>query len=439
MRNVRDHNDVESWRAAWGAFSGSFSDLRRLAEILDKAIEADHNDRSRWSRWVLDTMQSRTVTGLAIDLELIQTFVILALGHVPPDGPPPEIDPMVWGRGRLDDPAAVVQEVVDNENLQPLLPDDRLDDRVRVLVAALEQMNSTRQRQDEDATIESPLDPSRVLDFEAAFREGWRSHLLVRAVCGAVGALEVVDGEAPTPSGGQVDRALHKGNFVSAGITVSWGGLPGDLGRQLADFEMRHLLERANGSPRHHVDDATSMGDALRAAIEDLRENGFGPSLVVVPSNWEMLNELRIDLSATRGGDVEVPAWVLPDKHRAFLGTVEGVPVIERYGYRTRAIYVLDLLAFGTFRTWRIEAEADGLNVEVTALDEEGAANVVAANPEFEAALSRAERIRRLRQQARLRAVAPFEFDIREPAAGRVIELPTRLRSDLDDDDQLTI
>jgi hypothetical protein len=69
-----------------------------------------------------------------------------------------------------------------------------------------------------------------------------------------------------------------------------------------------------------------------------------------------------------------------------------------------------------------------GVSVEVIPIDAERAATLVKETPDLfkdeRSKLAEDDKIAEVQEQVRLRAVAPFEFEIVEPAAARVIEVP---------------
>jgi hypothetical protein len=430
LRNVRNRGDAVRWIAAWQTFAGYFGDVPRLAEILDKGIAADWEDRGRWSNWVLDTLPKRAVHGIAVDLEFIQTFVVLALSLVSPDGPPPQIDPLKFGRGRLEDPRKTVLEVIEIENLKPLLPSDRLDERAEVLITALETMLKTQKASEEQAVIDAPLDENLVRSFIERLRESWRTARTVRAAFAAIGGVEVVEGELGERSGSQVKRWLTKGLFVSESRVFGVDRIAADYGHGLARWEWNTLLRAAEAAPATAAPAGADLAATVRAAIAELRDAGYEPSLVVMPMNWRVFQALDMTPAPNRGGDAEPPAWLQDEDDRGgFLGTVDGVPVLEEQHVPGERLYVFDLGAFAKFRERNVEDPPGPVRVELTYYDEEALREMVRKNRvNFEEGLDEDARVRMLQQQVLLDAVYPFEIAVVDDQAARYLEVPPELR-----------
>ena len=317
LRSVRERGDVDRWLPAWQMFAGYFGEVPRLAQILDKGIQADWEDRGRWSNWVLDTLPKREVHSLAVDGDFIQTFVVLALSLIPPDGPPPQIEPLEFSRGRLGEPRETVMGVLQIENLKPLLPADRPEERAEQLVIALERMQAAQKVNEEQALIDAPLEEDLVRAFADGVRAAWRTSRTLGAAFAAFGAVERVRGELAENSGSQVKRWLHKGLFVSEHRIYGLDQTAQDYGRGLAAWEWNALLREANEAPTALAPDDVSPAERLRLALAELREAGYEPSLVLAPIDWRTAQALELTLAPSRGGDAAIPAWLPEEEGRS--------------------------------------------------------------------------------------------------------------------------
>lgn len=433
LRNVRERGDIDRWTPAWRTFAGYFGDVPRLAQILDKGIEADWEDRGRWSNWVLDTLPKREVHGLAVDLEFIQTFVALALSLTSPDGPPPQIEPMKFSRGRLEDPRATVQGIIEIENLKALLPADRLQERADLLITALEQMQATQKANEEQTVTDAPLDEDLVQTFVDKLRAAWRSSRPLRAAFAAAGAIEVVEGELGDRSGSQVKRWLLKSLFVRESRVLGLDRIAEDYGRGLARLEWNALISEADASPAIAVPPEASAAGRLRAAVAELRDAGYEPSLVIAPTDWRTSQALELTPAPDRGGDAPIPAWLEDEESRAgFIGNVEGVPVLAQQNVPDDRLYVLDLGRFAKFREREVEDPPGPVSVEITSYDEDAIREMVREDRvNFEEELDDEARVRTLRQQVRLNAVYSFEIEVLDGGAARRVELGAALPADL--------
>lgn len=425
LRHVRDGSDG-AWSSAWTVFANYFGDVPRLASITELAVKADFEDRGRWSSWVLDTLPKGQVHGLAVDLEFIQTFVVRALDLVPPDGPAPDIEPMEWARGRLDDPADTVRGIAGQERLKPLLPDERLDERVDVLIEALNGANERRQELEDLRVIEAALDDEKVASFERVFRESFWPERWLRAAMVAAGALESVAGNPPDDAAGSyVSDWMSKGMFIEDATILGADMSANQLGLNLASHENSLLVPELRQSPRVAAAEGESIAQTVRRAIQELRDDGRNPTLILMPFNWQLYGALAPALSEARGGDAPVPDWFPGDSRAVYLGLVEDVPVCQIHRLQEEEIYVADLVEFVRWREWT--RGADGLEYELRAFTLAEAEQMVAENP-GDGGEEPEVLVRRTRMSVRLRAGVARKQNILDQDAARVIEIPEALR-----------
>lgn len=435
VRNVRDGGDIEQWLPAWGALRGYFSDPNRMLEILDKGIGEDWEDRGRWSWWVMETQTRRSrraAYGVAVDLEFIQTFVVLALSSVSADGPPPTLTPQKRVYSRLDDPRTTVRAVVDSDALRPLLPDDRIDERAEHLIAALEAMREQQRRADEDAAIAAPIDLDKIRAFEASLRSAWAE---AREVSKVLDAEAAAAGEPPANAGASWSQWFSKESFVAGSSVVGLDDVARDSGKSLAAWEWIALLSAAGGAPARAAD-GNPVATQIRAAIEELRAAGYTPSIVVVPMNWQLFTQDDLQWVSGRGGDAEMPRWLAGDVgNHAFLGYLDGVPIVEEYDslrgneLPPHVIYVLDLPRFARFREWETSAEGDSLEIALQSFDEAAAREAITTHRvNFDEGMTEEEKLRVLQLRLRISARYAFEIEAADLEAARRLEVPPEIR-----------
>jgi hypothetical protein len=437
VRNVRDGADPERWLPALGALRGYFSDPNRMLEILDKGIAEDWEDRGRWSWWVMETetrRSRRAVHGIAVDLEFIQTFVVLALASVSPDGPPPTLTPQKRVYSRLTDPRTTVRAVVDSDALRALLPEDRIDERAEHLIAALEAMREQQRRADEDATIAASIDAEKTRAFEESLRSAWRQ---ARELSEVLVPRAPAVTEPSASAGAFWSQWFSKESFVAGSSVVGLDDVARDAGKSLAGWEWIALLSAVGAAPAPAAEEA-AIATQIRAAIEELRAAGYAPTVVVVPMNWNLFTQDDLQWVPNRGGDAEMPEWLVADVgNHAFLGYLDGVPVVEEYDsgrgneLPPHAIYVLDLHRLARFQEWETSAGGDSLEVEVQAFDEAAARDAITSGRvNFEDGMTEDEKLRLLQRRVRVSARYAFEIEVVDLQAARRLEVPPNLREE---------
>jgi hypothetical protein len=178
----------------WKALAGYFSDLVETARVVDRAIKLDFEEHGPWSMWVMNELPTGQTHFPAVDLKQIQTFVVLALDRVDPDGPMPQFEPLEWLSSRSPEIRQLVEGVISNEAFRPVLPDERLEDHAEIVIAAFEAMQRSREEAKDQRVIDSPLDREAVDGFKRRLRDAWTKHRLVAPALEAAGMYELVDG-----------------------------------------------------------------------------------------------------------------------------------------------------------------------------------------------------------------------------------------------------
>jgi hypothetical protein len=176
LHRLRESEDT-AYVEAWHAFVGYFGDVEGAARVVDHALETDAGDGSPWSSWLRTELPMSRAVRMGIEGELLQAFVVVALDRVNPDGAVPQIPPFESLATRSDSFRQVVEGVVSQERLRPLLPAERLEDRAEKVIAAIEAMRRARDQREEQKVIDSPLDPAAVEAFRDAVRMAWEANL----------------------------------------------------------------------------------------------------------------------------------------------------------------------------------------------------------------------------------------------------------------------
>jgi hypothetical protein len=430
LRRLRDSGD-SGFVDAWNAFVGYFGDIEETAHVVDSAIEADFSDRGPWSDWVLSGLAMGQAHALAVDWEFLQTFIVLAINNVPPDGPAPQVDPLEWLATRTHDIRGTVDGVIANENLRPLLPEERLQDRADRVVEAIEAMLRAREQQEEQRMIDSTLDPDAVAEFREDVRRAWAARRLVGPALIDAGMYEVPGGDPPEGTRwGIVPELIVKGLFIPEPRVLGGDWRATDIGRGLAESEMRRLAERAFESTEYSGDEETSLAEDLRGAIADVRPHGE-KLIVLVPSRWRLIQSLELTLAERRGGGARPPRWVPQEEaHESFVGTADDIPVFEAREMPADKIAVIAVDSFVRWRQWKLQDDHE-IHISITDYDDQGARALV----EEDGALYLTEerttveaRAREVRKAVLLDVYERFEVEIVEPEAARWLTVPDDLR-----------
>lgn len=428
LRHVRAGADP-AWVDAWPQFANYIGDIPKLARVLDKAIQSDFEDRSRWSNWILDTLPKGEVHGIGVDNELIDAFIVRALQLVPPDGPPPAIEPMTWTRGRLDDPEKRIKTIIEDEKLFALLPSDRLDDRARVLAEAVVASNQERQDREDQKTIDAALSDAKLAEFETGMLEAFEGERWLYRALDASGSVEMIHEEpAEDVSGSQVNTWLTKSFFVEDPTVLGIDMAARQYGVGLAEHERRHFVDQLHRAPLIESNAVDPLSDQLQAVIRSLIDDGFAPSLILTPFNWSVMQMLPVELYDGSGGDLDPPEWARTEGGRGVaFGAFERIPACRVHRGLDDRIVVVDLSKFATWREWRPVERP--ISFQWDYLNEVEAEQLARDKPQlFEGAGDLADRTKAVRMSVRLLAQSRWELEVGELEAARALEIPEGLR-----------
>jgi hypothetical protein len=420
-------DEAEAYADLWKGFAGYFSDMSETARVADQAIELDFEQHGPWSRWVASELPAGQAQMAGVDHEQMQTFILLALNRVDPDGPVPQLEPLEWLSSRSPEIRQLVGGVTSNQAFQRVLPDDRLDERADKVIEVLEAMQRAREEGRNQRIIDSPLDAEGIDAFKKSVRDAWTGDRLIGAVLGAAGMYEVANGEPDEGTKwGSGPQWVPKAMFITEPVTSGAQLLATDIGRNLAESEPRRLVEAALLSPEFMCADGQSLAECVRAALAAVGEQG-DQLAVFIPLVWQLTRALEVDPSRPRGGDAQAPGWVREGNGRsAFVGLIEGVPVLDVIDMPDDRVVVVALDGFLRWRQWQL-AEGQEVAVDLTAYNEVEALALVREHEDLlreEERTTDEARARHLRTLLLLDVYERFRVQVVNPEAARWLTVP---------------
>jgi hypothetical protein len=417
---------AEAYAAVWKTLAGYFGDLSETARVVDRAIKVDFEEHGPWSWWVSQELPEGARFG-GIDLKQIQTFVLLALDRVDPDGPVPQFEPLEWLSSRSPEIRQLVEGVIANDAFESVLAGERLEDRAEKVIAAFEAMHRTREEQKDQRVIDAPLELEAVDGFRRKLRETWTTNRLVGPALSAAGMYELVDEEPEEGTKwGFGPKWVHKGMFVAPPDVHGADWLALDYGRNLAGSEPQRIVEAGLLAAEFSGGEGQSLAQRLREALAEVGRHG-NQVVVLVPLNWQLTQALEVDPARRRGGESEPPAWVPEGEGRsAFVGTVDGVPVLDVVDMPDDRIVVV---ALDSFLRWHQLRAEDGheIAVELTAYGEEEARALVEEHDDLfrdESRTTAEARARYLRKLVLLDVYERFKVTIVDADAAYWLTVP---------------
>jgi hypothetical protein len=383
-----------------------------------------------WSHWILSDLPPGAHYG-GLEGDFLQTFAVVALSRVNPDGPVPQISALHWLANRSDNIRQLIDGVLAHDSLRRLLPAERLEDRAEKVIAAIHAMRRARDEQEELRIIDSPLDPDAVEAFRTAVRTAWESRRLIAPALIRVGMYEMPDGAAPQDGTrfGIPPQLTLKGLFIPDGRIHGGEMRATDIGHGLAASEIRYFAELARESPEVAGDPAESLAEALRRAITEVRQHGE-ELIVLLPSRWRLTQSLEPTPAEQRGGEAAPPRWVPEEARGSFLGTADGVPVFDSHELPPDSLVVIALDRFARWRQWKAEGDHE-VHVSVTDYGEDAARALVEQNQNLlrtEELTTVEARAREVRKAVLLDVFERFAIEVVDAAAARWVAVPEDLR-----------
>jgi hypothetical protein len=362
----------KAWRESFTYFSTQLGGLDRLAHVTTKAMDAEFRNSSPWSGWILDTLQEGRVHSIGVAPGVVETFIAAALRAIRADEPAPVLPPAEWMAVELDYARKVLAEAVS---------DDRNDDvpdvaeRAAKLQEAMEAGADAWRQQERMSTIEAPLVAEKVAKFCEQARESLDKARVVPGLLRLAGAVIRLD--APPSDPPLIQSQTHKGLFIADSRWVGADMNARDVGRQMAQLELRTLIQPMGSADRrslipdeHGAENATDFLEQLRLVVADAARDTEPTSLALfLPISWQLSEALGFSFL---GRSAKPPnEWHLSEgADYAFVGAFQGVATYRFPHVPKDVLYVVDLSRYVTAEAWQ---PSEGQAVTVTVLDEKEA------------------------------------------------------------------
>lgn len=412
----------QAWLDVFNTFASYISSPSDQAAALADAMQHEWDHHGPWSGWLLSELPSGQVHAVSPEPGFIETFILLALPRIDPDGDPPQL-PAIRRLGvhlQAEKPRDAIDRVLNDQTLRDALP-ERAGERAEKLREAVEALVARVKRDDEDATIAAPLDSELVGRLVAETRGAWHKYGLFRAAFAQQVRIAHNEGEAPEPNRIKVSGWQSKGFFLSGEHHV-YGGehLAEELVRALDHEQTIRVLELTG--MRNDAEPAeVSPGEQVRTVLADMRAAGRTPQLICIPDLWNLLGELEVESAAGWGGNVEPPAWFPENARHAFRGRLDGVAVAALHEIPEDRLAVCAFSSLGIWHEW---PERNDPRVTVEAFDE-AQARVIAERAEGDENVD--VLARRLQLSVRTSAELAYEITVGTPDAIRWIALEPAL------------
>jgi hypothetical protein len=410
----KEHGADAVWSRV-GRYSESMPDVDGLTRAVDRVLEPDR----LLSRWARRAVPEREVVAIDSEGPALQAFVYCLLVRASLPG---SIRPSDWmSSHRVQRAISLADSLLEEPRVRDValavqqLQAGEIKERLQAALRVAEQGQRSIERQ---KLIDQSLDEAKVSDFRETVIGQWKQSRTIDAL------LEATNHTATDLPAGSEDirlgfhrKLLPKGLFVTP---TNWAGLASQAsayGRRLAQAEVSLVVKevvarskgvRARGGP----------ADRARQLVQRVRQCGYEPSLVVIPIDWRLAQDLNL----------EKPSQSEDGLGSNLKGYLEGVPVIWWWDVPKDRIYAVDLRCFCTIAE-AIDScgEPEPPIVLVEAIDEEQATAIVDTwGPHGDEAES-VERLNDVMTSVRVDISRPYTVSIEDNEAAGSAYLPGRI------------
>lgn len=363
----------KAWRESFKYFTAQLGGLVGLANVTTKAIDAEFQDRAGapWSDWILSTLQDGRAHTIGTTDAALQTFIAAALRAVRPDEPAPELPAAEWMTTNLDQARNLLTAALTDARNEDL-PD--VAERATRVREALEAGAETRQQQERQSMIETPLVDEKVAGFREQTRTALAKSRIVPDLLRLASAVRPLG--APPDDPPLIQSQAPKGFFTADGRYVGLEMMARDIGMEVAHLELRTLIEpMTSAEPRLLVADdpgaenAAEFVDQLRPIVASAVQAATPTSVVVlVPLQWQLSEAMG--LAFLGGGAAPPEAWgVSEGTAHNYSGVFEGAAAYHFPEVAGDVLYVVDLSRYVAAETWELSDDVAVRVAEVSEAD----------------------------------------------------------------------
>jgi hypothetical protein len=417
-----------------------FGGVEDVFDGYDSAANAEESERAPWANWFLRERAPGRFDYIPTSPELLFTALLLALAHI---GGEQELElrPREWFGWR----AAEIEEQLDalrgeGERWMAILgvlapqrtegdslpaPDAVNDDwtaRVERLERGIARGRDLWSSSEREAEREAPLAPDRVEELEASLLEELRTRRYVRHLFAVQAALEHRLGP-PEDFEARIARSWIPRGFLTADSRVVGIDMAGrDLARTTLSEEGDQLVEvLPKADPQEPLSEA-DFEHQLKDQIENMREVGFVPTVLLIPMSWRLREALGFSPFGTPQ-EVRAHPLVPTLGEGEFAGIFDEVPVLELVQLEGDALWIADLPALARFLEWESDRDA-GVKLELREFDDESARRFLEEHPEAAGDRGREEAVQWLRDHLLFTQRSCWTLQSLNPEAARRLQLP---------------
>jgi hypothetical protein len=387
-------------------------------EVIQAVGLALSDERGVFSEWIIFDQEERAMQFVDTDGDILEALALYLLSR----RDVVVLTPAGWMTDeRISRTGNAVDRLSASETyrvLARLSTNDAVATASRVRESLHVAMESQHGRE-EASLIAQPIDKAKVDRFRRSVISGWSDKRLLPALRELTGAtiMGIPLADWGDERFGIAPRLEPKGLFVTPS---NWAGLEHhgtEFGRNLADGEVDVIMQQiVQNAPKVRGKGTTPQ--RLRRIIEGLQADGYAPSLVLIPVDWQLSQSLKL------------PEWGESTSNEGPLGwrrsgSFDDLPVVEWYSLPKDRLFAVDL---GDFIAIEDGIDADGHSlapvVDVDPIDEQRADDIISKlSPESDQVAEDVRR-RRVMTSVSLRIRRPYRIRLKDSAAARSVWIP---------------
>lgn len=252
--------------------------------------------------------------------------------------------------------------------------------------------------------------------FSRGVSLGWeerRSGMAMLRITG--GQIRQNVGPEPITRLGFTPELIGKQVAVEGDFESSLKRLGEQYGRRLASGETRQIAEQLEQRSPVHEAEAQNLNERVLHALDELREEGYSPRLLIVGADWRTQAELSL---------LSVPAdYPLDRRVRDVLGLVDDVLVIRLTELAPASVILVDCSRWGGLYEWT-DPEGTAIEAKLQDYTELEATELIRSEPTLFADISEPtieNRAFELRKHIRIDVFARVEVRVDDARAARRI------------------
>jgi hypothetical protein len=417
--------------------SHRFDTIETLFDVFERASEENVEDKLPWTSWFLSELPTREAHFIPTRQELLFTTVLFTTLLAGPGASTP--GPRQWLTWQFDDITTALTRLDDEaERWSPLIPEQppsseltasandplqRWHDRVALARAMFTKAKSDTEADESAKVRRAPLDLERVDGFRSDVLTKTRESRLIRSIYVVQGSIE----RLPAPPEGHESLVayswLPKSSFTQDSLTSGLDMRAGDIGRDTIRAETTQLLAALDGGELRTSEQEITT--EVRRAVDDLKDHGSRPSLIIIPSGWTLEQALGLRRWPKPANTHPLIPILRP---RDFAGVLHGVPVIKFPTAPKDRLRVVDLAVAAQYREWPSD-EDSGIQFDFKSFDTEAAEAMLAEHPEVRAKdVDDEEAIRILEERVLISLKLCWEISRGDPDGCISIAVPPELQ-----------